>query len=126
MKTQRLKQFLSVSALTVFILALIVSCSTGTGLKILKSELSVREFTGDLNVKSSMAAVTGTAINPNDYPLKNCAISVIFYDEAKNTLGASSVKRESLGAGENWSFTVQMTNSDAWKAHSYDISILSQ
>ncbi|MCX6007487.1 MAG: FxLYD domain-containing protein [Chloroflexi bacterium] len=102
------------------------ACISASNLKIIDSQLTAREFTGDLNIKSSMAVVSGTAKNSKDSSINNCVISVIFYDAQKNNIGVASATRQSLDAGETWNFIVQLTSSDAWKARSYDINTSDQ
>lgn len=103
-----------------------VSCTSAASLQISNPELTAREFTGASNVKSSMAALTGIATNIKDTTARNCTITVTFYDEQSTNLGVASVSRESLGPGEVWNFTVQLTSPDAWKARSYEISTSNQ
>jgi coenzyme F420-reducing hydrogenase beta subunit len=95
-------------------------------LKIVSSELTSREFTGDLNVRSSVSVVTGIARNTKDTSINNCVITVTFYDAQRNNIGVATTSRELLGAGENWDFTAQLTSADAWKARSFDISASNQ
>ena len=69
-----------------------------------------------------MAAVTGTAKNIDNHAINGCEIRVTFLDEQKCVIGVASTTRESLSVGEAWYFTVQLTNPDAWKARSYEIT----
>lgn len=108
--------------LFIALLLLQVSCSSGSGFRILKNELTVRQFPGNSPQTQSMAAVTGTASNPGENTVNGCVITVIFYDEGKNNLGTAKATKESLGPGETWNFNVQITGPDAWKARSYDIT----
>jgi hypothetical protein len=98
-----------------------LSCNSGSGFQVLKNELTVRQFPGNSQQTQSMAAVTGNAANPGETTVSNCVITVTFYDEAKNKLGVATATKESLGPGETWNFSVQITGPDAWKASSYDI-----
>ncbi len=68
-----------------------------------------------------MAAVTGNAFNPGQSAVTNCLITVTFYDEARNNLGVATATKDSLGPGEVWNFSAQITGPDAWKARTYDI-----
>ena len=102
------------------------ACISASNLQIVDSQLTAREFTGDLNLKSSMAVVSGTAKNTRDSAIINCAIAVTFYDAQRNNIGVASATRQSLGAGETWNFIVQLTSPDAWKARSYDINTSDQ
>lgn len=97
-------------------------CSGSSGLQIISHDLTVRQFTGDLNTIKSMAVVTGSAKNVSNAPLSDCNINVRYFDADKNLIGVSSAYRQFLEPGEVWSFTVQLTAPDAWKARSYDIS----
>jgi hypothetical protein len=103
-----------------------VACISASNLQIVDSQLTAREFTGDLNLKRSMAVVSGTAKNNKDLSIKNCVISITFYDAQGNNIGVASATRESLSAGETWNFIVQLTSPDAWKARSYDIKASDQ
>jgi hypothetical protein len=103
-----------------------VACMTASSLQIKDPELTAREFTGDLNTKSSMAVLTGIARNTKDAPARNCVLTVTFYDAQSNNIGVASASRESLGPGETWSFTVQLTSPDAWKARSYELKASNQ
>lgn len=99
----------------------LIACSSGSGFRILKNELTVRQFPGNSPLTQSMAAVTGTATNPGESAIEECVITVIFYDDEKNKLGTGTATRPSLGPGEIWNFAVQITGPDAWKARTYDI-----
>jgi len=99
-----------------------VSCSSGNRLQIISHDLTARQFTGDLNSTKSMAVVTGIAKNVDNVPLTECNIMVRYFDADKNLIGVSSAYKQFLEPGEVWSFTVQLTAPDAWKARSYDIS----
>jgi len=102
--------------------ALLISCSSGPGFRLLKHELTVRQFPpGNSPQTQSMAAVTGTATNPGNTTVAGCLITVTFYDSEKNKLGIATASRESLGPGEVWNFSAQITGPDAWKARSYSI-----
>jgi len=99
-----------------------VSCNRGGGLQIISHDLTARQFTGDLNSTKSMAVVTGIAKNVDKVPLTECNIAVRYFDADKNLIGVSSAYKQYLEPGEVWSFTVQLTAPDAWKARSYEIS----
>ena len=102
---------------------LLISCSSQPGLRLLKHELTVRQFPpGNSPQTQSMAAVTGTAMNPGNTMLTGCVITVTFYDSEKNKLGMAKASRESLGPGEVWDFSIQITGPDAWKARGYTIA----
>lgn len=108
------------------LLCIYLACTSLSSLKISNTELTAREFTTPANIKSSMAALTGSATNIKNTPARNCLVTVRFFDSNKNELGTASTARESLEPGETWNFTVQLTGSDAWKARSYDIRVSSQ
>jgi hypothetical protein len=97
------------------------SCTSSSALHVLNSDLTARQFTGDSNITQSMAAVTGTVRNESDSAAAGCRVTVEFFDDRNGSLGSSSTDRASLGPGESWSFSVQLTNGDAWKARSYKI-----
>ena len=99
-----------------------VSCNRGSGLQIISHNLTARQFIGDLNSTKSMAVVTGIAKNVDNVPVTECNIAVRYFDADKNVIGVSSAYKQFLEPGEVWSFTVQLTAPDAWKARSYDIS----
>ena len=101
-------------------------CSRGSGLQIISHDLTTRQFTGDLNSTRGMAVVTGIAKNVDTVPLTQCNITVRYFDADKNIIGVSSAQKQFLEPGEVWSFSVQLTSPDAWKARSYDISSTSQ
>jgi hypothetical protein len=102
------------------------ACSTGGGLQIISHELTTRQFTGDLNSTMGMAVVTGIAKNIDTVPITRCNITVRYFDADKNIVGVSSAQKQFLEPAEVWSFTVQLTSPDAWKARSYDISSTNQ
>lgn len=114
------------SAVVLLFLAMQVACAASSSLQVSNPELTAREFTGELNIKSSMAILTGVARNTRDTTARNCVITVIFYDENKNNLGTACASRESLGPGESWYFKVQLDGTDAWKARTYGISTSNQ
>jgi hypothetical protein len=103
-----------------------VNCSKVAGLQVSGHNLTTRQFTGDLNSTKSMAVVTGLAKNVDTVPLTECNISVRYFDADKNVIGVSSAYKQFLEPGEVWSFTVQLTTPDSWKARSYDISSTSR
>jgi hypothetical protein len=106
-----------------FLLVLIsIGCNKAAGLQITGHNLTTRQFTGDLNSTKSMAVVTGIAENIDSVPLTECNITVRYFDADKNVIGVSSASKQFLEPGEVWTFTVQLTAPDAWKARSYDIS----
>ena len=99
---------------------MLLSCGPAGSLQILNQQLTTSQFTG--NTSQSVAAVTGTAKNIENHTLSECEIKVTFLDEGNQVVGVASTTRESLGAGEVWYFTVQLTNADAWKSRSYEIT----
>ena len=99
----------------------LVACSPVSGFRILKNDLTVRQFLGNSPQTQSMAAVTGTATNPGETMVTGCVITVIFYDEEKNKLGSGTATKATLEPGEIWNFAVQINGPDAWKARTYDI-----
>jgi hypothetical protein len=101
-------------------------CKGATGLQLISHDLTARQFTGDLNSTKSMAVVTGVAKNVDDVPVTECNITVRYFDADKNLIGVSSAYKQYLEPGEVWSFTVQLTAPDAWKARSYDIGSTSR
>ena len=108
-------------ALLATMLISLTACSASS-LKIMSSDITSREFTNESNIKSSMSVVTGTARNEANVAIRSCLISVTFYDAQGNRIGQASSSRDMLGPGETWNFTVQLTDSDAWKVRKYDIS----
>jgi hypothetical protein len=97
------------------------SCSGNSGLQISNHDLTIRQFTGDLNSIKIMAVISGAARNISSAPLSDCTINVRYFDADRNLIGASSAYRQFLEPGEVWNFTVQLTAPDAWKARSYEI-----
>ncbi len=108
------------------IISKLIACSSGSELQILTHTITIREFTGNLNITQSMATVTGTARNTSDTVIRDCVVNVTYYDAQKNVVGVSSANKELLNPGEVWGFTVQLTGSDAWKVLSYDIAAHNQ
>ena len=99
-----------------------VACSKGAGLEIISHQLSVRQFTGDLNSTKSVAIVSGVARNSSKALINDPVIGVTFYDAQKNINGTASTSRGFLEPAETWNFTVQLTSPDAWKVRSYEIN----
>ena len=120
------RKLLLIAVLVTGMLLMWGACMTASNLQITDPQLTAREFTGDLNTRSSMAVLTGVARNTKDVPARNCVLTVTFYDAQSNNIGAASATRESLGPGETWSFTVQLTSPDAWKARSYELKASNQ
>jgi len=100
----------------------LIACGSSGSLQILSQQLTTRQFTGQTNTAQSMATVTGTARNIDNRAINGCKIKVTFLDEQRNIVGVASTARESLDVGEVWYFTVQLTNPDAWKTRSYEIT----
>jgi len=98
------------------------ACNTITGLEIISHQLSVRQFTGDLNSTKSAAIVSGVARNSGKAPVNSPVIGVTFYDGQKNMIGTASTSRGFLEPAETWNFTVQLMSPDAWKVRSYEIN----
>ena len=115
-----------IACLALLLVLTAVSCNKGAGLQIISHDLTARQFTGDLNSTKSMAVVTGIAKNVDSVPVTECNINVRYFDADKNVIGVSSAYKQFLEPGEVWSFTVQLTAPDAWKARSYDISSTSR
>jgi len=112
--------------LTLLPVLISVGCTGNADLEITGHSLTARQFTGDLNLTKSMAVVTGMARNVDSVPRTECNIVVRYYDADKNSIGVASAYKQFLEPGEVWSFTVQLTTPDAWKARSYDISSTSR
>ncbi len=108
------------------VLLWLIACSPATSLKLSNLNLTARQFTGPSNMTEAMAAVTGTAQNAGNAAIKNCVITVTFFDENKNTIGSANTTREAMQPGETWNFTAQLTGSDAWKARTYQINAANQ
>ncbi len=98
------------------------SCSGNSGLQIVNHDLTIRQFTGDLNSTKSMAVVSGAAKNISNAIISDCQINVRYFDADKNLIGVSSAYRQFMEPAEVWNFTVQLTVPDAWKARTYEIS----
>ena len=110
--------------LLLFILLMlpVLACSAGAGLEIISHQLSVRQFTGDLNSTKSVAIVSGVAKNAGKAPIDNPVIEVTFYDDQKNIIGSASTSRGFIEPGEIWNFSAQLTSPDAWKARDYRVT----
>jgi len=108
--------------LVVLLMLLGMACGAGAGLEITSHQLSVRQFTGDLNSTKSVAIVSGVAKNISSAPLHNPVIEVTFYDGQKNIIGSASASRGFIEPGEIWNFSAQLTSADAWKARDYGIT----
>ena len=127
MKVEGLFKYGHWIACLALLLALVsAGCNRSAGLQITGHNLTARQFTGDLNSTKSMAVVTGLAKNVDTLPVTECNIAVRYYDADKNLIGVASAYKQFLEPGEVWSFTVQLTTPDAWKARSYDISSTSR
>jgi hypothetical protein len=126
MKAHFCKTTIYLVLLAFCLLTLQPGCISTSDLKIVSSQLTSREFTGDLNIRNSMSVVTGVARNTKAASINNCEITVTFYDAQHNNIGVATTSRELLGAGETWNFTAQLTSADAWKARSFDISASNQ
>ena len=104
------------------LLILLTAACSGGSLQVSDEALTSRQFTGDSNGTKGMAAVSGIARNMSDSSISDCKVNVVFYDEHGGSLGSSEVDRSSLGPGETWNFTVQLTSPDTWKARSYKLT----
>lgn len=99
-----------------------MGCGTIAGLDIISHQLTVRQFTGDLNSAKSVAIVSGVAMNSSKAPIKSPVIEVTFYDAQKNIIGMTSTSRGFLEPGETWNFSAQLISPDAWKVRDYRIT----
>ena len=99
-----------------------MACNTSAGLDIISHQLTVRQFTGDLNSVKSVAIVSGVAMNSSKAPINSPVIEVTFYDAQKNIIGNASTSRGFLEPGETWNFSAQLTSPDAWKVRDYRIT----
>lgn len=98
------------------------SCSPGTGLDIYNHQLTVRQFTGDLNSTRSVAIVSGEARNNGQSAISNPVIEVTFYGAQKDIIGTAQAYTSFLEPGGIWSFSAQLTSPDAWKVRDYSIT----
>jgi hypothetical protein len=126
LKTVVGKRLIAFAPLALCVVAVFLACAPASALRVLNSDLTAREFTGDSNVTKSMAAVTGTLRNEGDSAASNCRVVVEFFDDQKNSLGSAAATKGSLDSGETWNFVVQLTNPDAWKARSYSATVSNQ
>jgi len=99
-----------------------MACGTSAGLDIISHQLTVRQFTGDLNSAKSVAIVSGVAMNSSWAPVSSPVIEITFYDAQKNIIGNASTSRGFLEPGETWNFSAQLTSPDAWKVRDYRIT----
>jgi hypothetical protein len=99
-----------------------IACGTSAGLDIISHQLTVRQFTGDLNSTKSVAIVSGVARNTSQAAINNPFIEVTFYDAQKTVIGSTSTYRELLEPAEIWNFSAQLTSPDAWKVRDYWIT----
>ena len=99
-----------------------MACNTSAGLDIISHQLTVRQFTGDLNSAKSVAIVSGVAMNSSRAPVSSPVIEITFYDAQKNIIGNASTSRGFLEPGETWNFSAQLTSPDAWKVRDYRIT----
>ena len=88
---------------------------------ILKHQMSVHEFAGD--VVQSIAVVTGTAENSGNTTVPSASIEASYYDKNGKLLGSASAIIENLAPGALWSFTIEFKGPDAWKAVAYDLAL---
>jgi hypothetical protein len=88
-------------------------------LQIIDHALAVHEFTGDS--PKSTAVITGTAQNTGDTPIHNAVIIANFYTKDGELLATESATRDDLAPGEKWTFTIQTSSPDAWKAKRYEV-----
>lgn len=98
------------------------ACSAGAGLDIYSHQLTVRQFTGDLNGTRSAAIVSGEARNTGQSVINNPVIEVTFYGAQKDIIGVAQASRAFLEPGGIWSFSAQLTSPDAWKVRDYSIT----
>jgi len=101
------------------------SCAGNSGLQIVTYDLTVRQFTGDLNSTKSMAVISGIAKNVSSAPISDCTINVRYFDADGKLIGVSSAYRQYMEPAEVWNFTVQLAAPDAWKARTCEINVLS-
>jgi hypothetical protein len=114
------------AAATVFVALLLAAvlpaCSPSappsSGLEINHS-MTVQNFSGGL---SSVAIVSGSAVNNGDKPIQSLTISVIFYDKDGKVMDQGSAVTGNMAPGAMWNFSVQSKGTDAWKIITYKLT----
>lgn len=99
-----------------------LACNPVAGLKIEKQQLTVRQFTGDLNGTRSVAILSGEARNIGVPAIVNPVIEVTFYDDQKAIIGVAQATTALVESGDTWNFSAQLTSPDAWKVRGYNMT----
>jgi hypothetical protein len=107
--------------LSLILIPCLSACSPVNGVKVIKHDIQVAEFTAD--VTQSAAIVEGQGQNTLLWAVDDCRICVTFYDYAGNSLGVFTDGIKRLEAGQVWNFRVALKGGDAWKVARYDVSI---
>lgn len=116
-------------ALFLLLILTVLACSsapTDTGhsnLLILNHAMTVQNFVTDR--PSSVAVVSGTAVNSGQETIPLAVISVEFKDSNGKVIAKGNASTENLQPGATWNFSVQSSGTEAWKISTYNISILS-
>lgn len=110
---------LSVSILTVFLLAACVSTQDDSkSLQIISHKMS--SFAAGVG-RQSTAVVNGRAQNTGPVSIKSATIFVEFFDDQSKLLQTGSTTRQNLAPGDIWEFAIETTGADAWKITRYTI-----
>ncbi len=113
-------------ALVAVVVFLLMACSQSSSapenpcLKILKHQMTVQNFVADS--PSSVAVVSGSAVNESNQLIETASIKVVFYNEGGAVVDVASATASNLVPGVVWNFSVQSSGTEAWKITRYDIS----
>jgi S-adenosylhomocysteine hydrolase len=97
-----------------------MACIAGNELQVMEHHIIVQEYSGDMT--QSSAVVSGTAGNTGNWNIRDCKVSVSFYDYKGNVLAVISDGRPVLGPGETWGFKIELTGKSAWSVARYSIT----
>ncbi len=96
------------------------ACISGNELQVTEHHIVVQEYTGDTT--QSSALVRGTARNTGRWNIRDCRVSVSFYDYKGNVLGVLTDSKPLLSPSESWSFRIELKGKDAWNVARYSLT----
>lgn len=115
-------------ALFLLLILIVIACSSAprdTGqskLVILNHSMTVQNFVTDR--PSSVAVVSGSAVNNGQETIPIAVISVEFKNSDGKVIAKGTASVENLKPGDTWNFSVQSYGTEAWKISTYEISVL--
>lgn len=117
----RTKLVLLIVVALVACLPAITACSSRSSIIVVESNLSVTEFTADIN--QSTAIVSGVVTNQGIWPVQNFVVVADFYDYQGHKVATNTYLLQKLGPGQTQQIDIKISGREAWNVASCNLSI---